>query len=181
MALVGKGRSPSVPSGASTGLPAGPAAIAPNKASAKAAGNAPGNVLGRAPSPRVPTSVTIGGHKYSVASSADPQELHALAAAVDAKLIEISGGRPRASLPPQALVLAALAFANDIETLRRERAAFEARTRDILRRALAGIDEVMEAPAFEAILHELQSAAASSVQSGQQHGNDSDLALELHE
>src|ERR1700721_553602 len=62
--------------------------------------------------------VTVGAREYKVVSSASEEELMRLAQTVSAKLAEVAPqGRPE---PPQALLLAALALAHDLEE---ERAA----------------------------------------------------------
>jgi cell division protein ZapA len=84
----------------------------------------------------------IGGQNYRVVSSAPEADLQRLAQTVAAKLAEVSPrGRP---VPPQAMLLAAMALAHDVESERAEREALERRTRDLLRRALVRIDDALE-------------------------------------
>jgi|CZKU01.1.fsa_nt_gi cell division protein ZapA len=84
----------------------------------------------------------IAGQSYRVVSSAPEEELQRLAQAVGAKLAEIvPKGRP---MPAQAMLLAAIALAHDVEESRSERAALERRTRDLLRRTLVRIDDALE-------------------------------------
>jgi cell division protein ZapA len=84
----------------------------------------------------------IAGQSYRVVSSAPEEDLQRLALVVGAKLAEIvPKGR---AMPPQAMLLAAMALAHEVEESRTERAALERRTRDLLRRALVRIDDALE-------------------------------------
>jgi cell division protein ZapA len=84
----------------------------------------------------------IGGQSYRVVSSAAESELRRLAASVDAKISEIlPPGKP---VPPQALVLAAMALAHDLEAERSKRQALERRSRDMLRRVLVRVEDALE-------------------------------------
>jgi cell division protein ZapA len=84
----------------------------------------------------------IAGQSYRVVSSAPEEDLHRLAGVVGAKLAElVPKGRP---VPPQAMLLAAMALAHEVETVRSERESLERRTRDLLGRALGRIDDALE-------------------------------------
>ena len=83
----------------------------------------------------------IGGQNYRLVSSAPVDELHRLAEIVEAKLAEIG---PRGRAQPQALLLAAMALAHDVESERTQRESLEKRTRDVLRRVLVRIDDALE-------------------------------------
>jgi cell division protein ZapA len=84
----------------------------------------------------------IAGQSYRVVSSAPEEDLQRLALVVGAKLAEIvPKGRP---MPPQAMLLAAIALAHDVEESRTAQAALERRTRDLLRRTLVRIDDALE-------------------------------------
>ena len=84
----------------------------------------------------------IAGQSYRVVSSAPEEDLHRLANAVGAKLAEVvPKGRP---IPPQAMLLAAMALAHEVETVRGEQESLERRTRDLLQRALGRIDDALE-------------------------------------
>ena len=83
----------------------------------------------------------IGGQNYKVVSSAPEAELSRLAQTVNAKIAEVTAGK---AVPPQALVLAAMALAHDLEAERARRQALERRSRDLLRRALVRIDDALE-------------------------------------
>jgi len=84
----------------------------------------------------------IAGQNYRVVSSAPEEDLQRLAQTVAAKLAEVSPrGRPA---QPQAMLLAAIALAHEVETERAERESLQRRTRDLLRRALVRIDDALE-------------------------------------
>ncbi len=84
----------------------------------------------------------IGGQSYKVVSSADDEELHRLADAVSAKVEELTPQGKTA--PPQAVLLAAIALAHELEQERARRLAVERRTRDMLRRVLVRIDDALD-------------------------------------
>jgi cell division protein ZapA len=84
----------------------------------------------------------IAGQSYRVVSSAPEEELRRLAAVVGAKLAElVPKGRP---MPAQAMLLAAIALAHDVEESRTAQRALEGHTRDLLRRTLVRIDDALE-------------------------------------
>lgn len=84
----------------------------------------------------------IAGQSYRVVSSASESELRRLAAVVEEKILAMS---PRNRPPPaQAVLLAAIALAHDLEEERGLRAGLERRTRDLLRRALGRIELVLD-------------------------------------
>jgi cell division protein ZapA len=84
----------------------------------------------------------IAGQNYRVTSSAAESDLARLAEMVEAKLGELA---PRGrSSSPQAMLLAAIALAHDVEAERLQREKVERRTRDVLRRVLMRIDDALE-------------------------------------
>lgn len=83
----------------------------------------------------------VAGQTYKVVSSAEAGELTRLAETVDAKVSEVSRGRPAS---PQTVLLAAMALAHELEEERERREAVERRTRDLLRRVLLRIDDAIE-------------------------------------
>jgi cell division protein ZapA len=83
----------------------------------------------------------IGGQNYRVVSSSSRDELQRLADLVESKLAEIG---PRGRAQPQAMLLAALALAHEVESERGQRESVERRTRDLLRRVLVRIDDALE-------------------------------------
>ncbi len=87
-------------------------------------------------------ALQIAGQSYKVVSTAAEPDLHRLAATVTAKLAEVSPRKGPA--PPQAMLLAAMALAHELEEERAKREALERRARDLLRRVLVRIDDALE-------------------------------------
>jgi cell division protein ZapA len=83
----------------------------------------------------------FAGQKYRVVSSAPADEIERLAGVVEAKLAEVG---PHGRGQSQALLLAAMALAHEVETERGRREALERRTRDLMRRMLVRIDDALE-------------------------------------
>ncbi len=84
----------------------------------------------------------VAGQSYKVVSTAPESDLHRLAAAVDAKVAQVV---PRGrTVPPQAMLLAAIALAHELEEERSRREALERKTRDVLRRVLVRIDDALD-------------------------------------
>jgi cell division protein ZapA len=83
----------------------------------------------------------IAGQNYRLVSSAPADELQRLAEVVEAKLAEIA---PKGKAQPQALLLAAMALAHEVETERDRRESLERRARDLMRRMLVRIDDAIE-------------------------------------
>jgi len=76
-------------------------------------------------------------------ASAEEAEVRRLAEIVDARLRDMSGaGR---AIAPQALLLAAISLAHDLEEERNRRRAVEVRSREMLSTVLARIDAAIEA------------------------------------
>lgn len=93
---------------------------------------------------RAPISLNVGGQQYRVVASVPEESLRRLAAVVDERLRSIvPKGKP---VTPNAILLAAIALANEVEEEREKREGIEKRSRDVLRRLLARIDEALEAP-----------------------------------
>ncbi len=86
-----------------------------------------------------PVELRVGGQSYRVVSSASPRELQRLADVVNDKLSSLLP--PGRAASPQALLLVALALANDVE-LERKRAA---QVKDRSRAALADLVGEVEA------------------------------------
>lgn len=86
--------------------------------------------------------VRIAGQSYRVVSSARQADLNKLAEIVSAKIAEVT---PRGrAVAPQAMLLAAMALAHEVEAERDQRLSVERKTRDVLRRVLVRIDNAME-------------------------------------
>ena len=84
----------------------------------------------------------VAGQTYKVHSTADEDELRRLAGLVDERVDAlVPKGR---AIPGNAILLAAIALAHDLETERSLRKSLERRTRDILRRVLMRIDHALE-------------------------------------
>ncbi len=89
-----------------------------------------------------PVELSVGGKTYRVVASADAPELERLAAVVDGKLRDVSGpGRP---IAPQAMLLAAMTLAHELEEERARRRRAEERARELLTNVLARIDTALE-------------------------------------
>jgi cell division protein ZapA len=97
---------------------------------------------------RAPVTLNVGGQQYRVVASVPEDSLRRLAAVVDERIRAIV---PRGkAVTPNAILLAAIALANEVEEERDKRDAIEKRSRDVLRRLLARIDEALEAPEDDA-------------------------------
>jgi cell division protein ZapA len=93
--------------------------------------------------PGSPVELKVGGQTYRVVASAEETELKRLADLVDARLRSMSApGRP---ISPQALLLAAISLAHDLEEEKRKHALLEARSKEMLKSVLARIDAAIEA------------------------------------
>lgn len=107
-----------------------------------------GVIFTRMPATQRPLDLTVGGRRYRVASSADPEKVRELASLVEDKLREVGGAQ---TSHPQAFLLVALALAND---LLEERAARSADQRDMellrrrsaesVREMLSRVDQALE-------------------------------------
>ncbi len=86
--------------------------------------------------------INIAGQSYKVTSSAEPEELERLAAAVSERVAAATP--PGRAVTPQAMLLAAMSLAHDLEEERAKRQGLERRMRDWLRRVLVRIDDAME-------------------------------------
>jgi cell division protein ZapA len=87
-------------------------------------------------------TLQVAGQSYKVVSTAAEADLQRLAATVDAKVAEVvPKGR---AIPPQAMLLAAIALAHELEEERAKREALERRMRDVLRRVLVRIDDALD-------------------------------------
>lgn len=87
-------------------------------------------------------SLRIAGQIYKVVTTAPDSELHQLASVVDGKLAEVA---PRGGhVPPQAMLLAAMALAHELEEERSKRRELEERARGLMRRVLGRLDDALE-------------------------------------
>jgi len=90
---------------------------------------------------RAAVELRIAGKVYRVMSSAPEAEVRRLAGVVTSTLGRVA---PKAG-GPDAMLLAALALAHELESEREKRRDIERRTRDLLRRALLRIDDALDA------------------------------------
>lgn len=94
-----------------------------------------------------PVQLRVAGQSYRVVSSASEEELQRLADAVTAKVEELT---PRGKVPTsQSVLLAAIALAHELEEERARRMTLERRARDMFRRVLVRIDDVLESAPTE--------------------------------
>ena len=89
-----------------------------------------------------PVELRVGGQTYRVVASAEEAELRRLADMVDARLRDLVA--PGRQLHPQALLLAAIALAHDLEQERDRRQQVEQRSKEMLTTLLARIDAALE-------------------------------------
>ena len=93
---------------------------------------------------RTPVALTVGGQSYKIVSNVAEDTLRQYAAVVDERIHElVPPGKP---VPPTAILLAAIALAHDLDEERVQHAALQVRSRDVLRRLLARIDDALETP-----------------------------------
>lgn len=89
-----------------------------------------------------PVQLKVAGQIYQVVTSADGSELKRLAKKVEGAL---TGVTPPGRQPsPQALVLAAITLAHELEEEQAKRQAAEARHREVLRSLLGRVDRVLD-------------------------------------
>jgi cell division protein ZapA len=93
---------------------------------------------------RAPVTLNVGGQQYRIVASVPEESLKRLAGVVDEQIRAIV---PRGKqVTANAILLAAIALANEVEEERAKREAVEKKSRDVLRRLLARIDEALEQP-----------------------------------
>jgi cell division protein ZapA len=85
----------------------------------------------------------VGGQNYRVVTSASDDELQRLASAVDTKLASVVP--PGRAPTPQAMLLAAMALAHDLEAERARSAAFVTRMKGAFGRILQRVDTALAA------------------------------------
>ncbi len=88
--------------------------------------------------------IRLAGQSYRIVTTAGDDDIARLSAVVEQKLAEVN---PRGRLvAQQALVLAALALAHDLEEQRDRARRTEVRAREALTRLVERIDEVLDEP-----------------------------------
>jgi cell division protein ZapA len=99
-------------------------------------------MVGYAAMDRRTVQLQIAGQSYKVISSAPETELLRLAEAVNAKIAEVAP--PGKALGPQAILLAAMSLAHELEAERERRLTLERKSRDMLRRVLVRIEDALD-------------------------------------
>lgn len=87
----------------------------------------------------------VGGQTYRVVSSASEEDLLRLAAVVDARLAKVVP--PGRLVTPQAMLLAAIALAHDLEQEQAKSAELATKARGAIGRMLERVDAALEAQA----------------------------------
>jgi cell division protein ZapA len=99
-----------------------------------------------------PVELRVGGQTYRVVASAGEDELRRLAAIVDARLRAITPpGKP---MTPQALLLAAIALAHDLEEEKSRNQTLATRSKEMLGSVLARLDAAIGSVAESGELEE---------------------------
>ena len=118
-----------------------------------------------------PVELKVAGHTYRVVASAEKEVLHRLAAIVDAKVNELTV--PGRQVSQQAVLLAAISLAHELEEERAKRARLEQRAREMFGNLLERVDAALEgAAALERALPS-QPPSAHASQAAQDGGDDS--------
>ena len=91
---------------------------------------------------RAPVELRVGGQTYRVVATAAEDDLRRLADVVDTRLRELT--QPGRQVSPQALLLAAISLAHDLEEERAKRRSLEVRSREMLQSVLERIDAALE-------------------------------------
>ena len=102
--------------------------------------------------PAEPVELRVGGQTYRVVASASEDELRRLAAVVDARLRAITP--PGRAISAQALLLAALSLAHDLEEEQSKNQKLATRSREMLGSILTRIDAAIGTVAEPAELEE---------------------------
>ncbi len=89
-----------------------------------------------------PVELRVAGQTYRVVASAEADVLHRLAAVVDAKVNELTV--PGRQVSPQAVLLAAISLAHELEEERAKRARLEQRAREMFGTLLERVDAALE-------------------------------------
>src|SRR6187399_98953 len=88
-----------------------------------------------------PVELRVGGQTYRVVASASQEELRRLAAIVDDRLRAITP--PGRAVSPQALLLAAISLAHELEEEKQKNVKLASRSREMLGSILTRIDAAM--------------------------------------
>ena len=90
-------------------------------------------------------TLEIAGSKYRMTSDADETHLRSLASLINERIDALGPKAQRSATPAQLLAVVALGLADDLLGAERRRGEVEAMTRDVVERAIARIDERLEA------------------------------------
>lgn len=89
-----------------------------------------------------PVELRVAGHTYRVVASAEADVLHRLAAVVDAKVNELTV--PGRQVSPQAVLLAAISLAHELEEEKAKRLRLEQRAREMFGTLLERVDAALQ-------------------------------------
>lgn len=90
-------------------------------------------------------TLQIAGAKYRMTSDADEEHLLELARMINDRIEDLGPKAKRTATPAQLLAVVALGLADDLLTADRRRRDVEQLTRDTIEKAIARIDERLEA------------------------------------
>ena len=90
-------------------------------------------------------TLEIAGSKYRMTSDADEEHLQGLARMINERIEDLGPKAKRTATPAQLLAVVALGLADDLVIAERRRRDVERLTRDTVERAIARIDERLEA------------------------------------
>ncbi len=90
-------------------------------------------------------TLEIAGSKYRMTSDADEEHLHGLARMINERIEDLGPKAKRTATPAQLLAVVALGLADDLVIAERRRRDVERLTRETVERAIARIDERLEA------------------------------------
>ncbi|MCB9595882.1 MAG: cell division protein ZapA [Sandaracinaceae bacterium] len=90
-------------------------------------------------------TLEIAGSKYRMTSDADEEHLHVLARMINDRIEDLGTKAKRTATPAQLLAVVALGLADDLVTAERRRREVEQSARETIARAIARIDERLEA------------------------------------
>lgn len=109
-----------------------------------------------------PVELRVAGHTYRVVASAEADVLHRLAAVVDAKVNELTV--PGRQVSPQAVLLAAISLAHELEEERAKRMRLEQRAKEMFGTLLERVDAALEGTeGLERSVASVSSASAGRV------------------
>lgn len=90
-------------------------------------------------------TLEIAGAKYRMTSDADEEHLHELARMINERIESLGAKAQRTATPAQLLAVVALGLADDLLGAERRREEVEQVTREAVTKAIARIDERLQA------------------------------------